>query len=96
MHFLVKWIFIIFCWGGIGFIVWSLASLKNHQKDTTIDLKKFKSSLKILLAFVVLATIGFGDYFILSLGSIPLQLINNVLTGLVFILFIYKLRKAIN
>ena len=95
MHVLVKWIFIVFCWGGLGFIIWSLISLKKH-KNTSVDLEKLKSSLKILLVFVLLATIGFGDYFILSLGSINLQFINNLLTGLVFILFVYKLRKAIN
>jgi len=96
MHFFVSWIFIVFCWGGLGFIIWALISLKKQQNKVTVDLKKIQSSFKILLVFVILATIGFGDYFILSIGSIKLQFLNNLLTGLVFILFVYKLRKAID
>jgi len=93
--FFIKWSFIIFCWGGIGSIIWALLSLKKQSAFVQIDLKKLKASLKILIAFVVLATIGFLEIFTIQMGSLSLQLVNNIFTGVIFILFIYKLKNAI-
>lgn len=95
MHFLIKWIFIVFCWGGIGLLIWFLMSIKKDQQIARINLAKLRTALKLLLSFIIIATIGFCDYFTRLYGSVTLQIINNLLVGIIFVLFILSLKNSI-
>jgi hypothetical protein len=98
MYSFSKWIFIIFSWGGIAFVINYFATLKAIEHNTVmLDIQKFRVSVFYLLTFVVLATLGFMNMFVMFLGEagIGLQLINNLLVGISFLLFLLKLKRSI-
>ena len=96
LYFMTHWIFIIFCWGGLVLSIYYLFTLKKYEKEfIKIDIVKFRSSLKILLTFIILASIGFSNLFITTFGFVVLQLLNNLVVGVLFVAFLVKLRKAI-
>ena len=98
MYFATKWIFIVFMWGGLGFTIKFLISIKS-KKDSmaTLNVKKFRSAMLFLVIFVLNATMGFLDIPIRTFGQsgIAVQFINNLLVGVFFLFFLLQLWKSI-
>jgi len=103
MNLFSKWyqlsigILIVFTWGGLwqcGLILFKSKSI--NTENAKIDIKLFRSAIFLLFLFVILVTIGWGDLFIKSSHiGVYFQIINNFLIGVVFIISLKKLWKAI-
>ena len=65
------------------------------MRTGAVDVKNLKQSLRLLLIFILLAGMGFTDMFITYGGWLFPQLINNCLVGVLFLLFLYELKKSI-
>jgi hypothetical protein len=90
-----KWIFIVFLWGGLGVTIWWLRCLKKTQGELSADIPCLRSALRILLVFIILAAFGFLNLFTVSFGTVRIQTINNLLTSVVFLMFLVTLKKAL-
>lgn len=98
MYFFTKWIFVVFMGCGLGAAIYFLAALKSMAAvSATLSIKKIRSALFFLIYFVLLAVAGFLELFIKLLGEdgIKIQILNNFLIGLIFMLFLLKLWKSI-
>lgn len=98
MYFLSNWITIVFCWGGLGVIIYILLKLKSKEQLTAkVDIHSLRYALYILTVFVILNAISTTDYIMLKFHpplSYICQFVTKFLMGLLFILFLWKLWKA--
>jgi len=87
--------FFIFDFGGLAVILYLLYQTREKGAFIKLDAQKFRSALLILLVFVILAVNSFAEIPLVLLGAPTVQIISDILTSLVFILFLYRLRAAI-
>jgi len=90
-------IIFIFTLGGVGQCGLILFKSKSiNTESVKIDIKLFRSAIFLFFLFVILVSIGWGEIFIKSSHiGVYFQIINNFLIGVVFIISLKKLWKAI-
>jgi len=95
--FFNKWIFIIFEFGGLGFVIYLLTNIKE---DTTVNSIQLRSAIKMLIPFILTAIFALSnmwyDLLGLNLAGLLFQLANNIATGLLFIFFLNRIKKGLS
>jgi len=90
-----KWLgFFIFDFGGLAVILCFLFQLHEKESFITFNAKKFRSALVILLVFVLLAVNSFAEMSLIIFGSPTAQMILDIFTSLVFLIFLFQLIRA--
>lgn len=96
LHFYSKWIIIIFEFGGL---VLTIGLMRTTKEEVSFDTRKVRGAFKSLIPFILIATMSFTEMMILTFGytllGILLQFLNNLLTGVFFIIFLVRMKKAI-
>ncbi len=95
MYLVEKWVFILFCWGGIGIAGWWLRSLARFHGEIEIERETLKSAIAYLMLFVLAATFAMLDLFRFLFGSVLLQSVSNLIAGVLFVVFLLKLKSSL-
>lgn len=96
-HFLIRKVgTFVFLNGGIVFSIYALLSIrKKNGTHAMLDLKNFVIAMYSLLVFVVLATMSFQQLFESVFGSYEIQSVNNLMVGVSFLFFLWRLWRSI-
>jgi hypothetical protein len=87
--------FLLFEYGGLITIIYLLIKMRRVGNFDAIDIKQFRISLYLLVAFIFFASAAFHDIYAALYGLDSVQLINNVAVGALFISFLLQLKKSI-